>query len=120
MAFNPRRIGRRHEADADKNAPRLNRESIQHFRRVLNYVKPYRGWMIIAVIGLLVSVALGLIMPWVIQSLVDFVLVDKDLQMLNRLGFTLLLVFIIQAVFTFIHRLAIAFVGERAIADIRI
>lgn len=120
MAFNPRRVGRSHEADPDKNAPRFNRESIQHFRRVLKYVKPYRGWMIIAVIGLLVSVALGLIMPWVIQSLVDFVLVDKDLQMLNRLGFTLLLVFIIQAVFTFIHRLSIAFVGERAIADIRI
>ena len=118
--LNPRRIGRSHEADKPAQAPRLNHDNLQQFRRVLRYVQPYRGWMTFSIVTLLVTTGLGLILPWVVQNLVDYVLIDKDLARLNQLGTLLFAVFIVQGVFSFAHRLSLAYVGERAIADIRI
>lgn len=120
MAFRPRRLGRQHEADPDEDAVRIDRRRLGLFGRILNYVGPYRKWMVVSIVALLFSVALGLILPLVIRNLVDVVLIDGNLQRLNQLAVGLLAVFIVQAVFSFIHRLSLAYVGERAIADIRI
>lgn len=115
-----RRTGRDYEQDPDKRSRRISREGLQTFGRLLTYVRPYRGWMIIAIISLLVSVALGLVLPLVVQNLVDIVLVEKSLETLNQLALLLLVVFVVQAIFSFIHRLSLSFVGERAVADMRI
>ena len=121
MSFHPRRVGRDHEYTPDnkKESRRLSRDDFRSFLRILAYVRPYRFWFTISIIALLFSVALGLVLPLVIQSLVDIVLVDKDLQLLNQLALGLMAVFILQALFSFAHRLSLAYVGERAIADIR-
>ena len=120
MTFRIRRIGRSHEADPDSGATPISRQSLGLFRRILGYVRPYRRWMVVSIIALLFSVALGLILPLVIRNLVDVVLIDKNLQRLNQLALGLFVVFIVQAIFSFAHRLSLAYVGERAIADIRI
>ncbi len=120
MTFQLRRVGRDHEADPEKQAPRLTRESLHTYARLLTYVKPYGRWMTVSVIALLFSVGLGLILPLVVRNLVDFVLLDKNLPRLNQLAAALFAVFIVQAVFSFAHRLSLAYVGERAVTDIRI
>ena len=120
MALRMRRIGRRHESDPDKEAKRIDRESVQSFRRVLAYIRPYRSWFIFSAVTLTVSALLGLILPLVIGNVVDVVLVQQDFARLNQLTIALFVVFIVQALFSFMHRLSLAFVGERAIADIRI
>jgi len=120
MGMRMRRMGRRYEQNEDPKAARLSRESLHTFRRIIVYIKPYRNWMIFSIIALLFSVGLGLILPLVIQNLVDVVLIDKNLPRLNQLAIGLLVVFIVQSIFSFAHRLSLAYVGERAIADIRI
>jgi ATP-binding cassette, subfamily B, bacterial MsbA len=120
MTMNIRRIGRGYEKNADAKAPRLTRDSLQNYRRLLIYIRPYQCRMIFSVIALLFSVALGLILPLVVQNLVDGVLIDKNLTRLNQLAIGLLIVFIVQGIFSFAHRLSLAYVGERVIADIRI
>jgi len=121
MLKSPRHIGRNYESDDTTPArPRLSRESLNVLRRVLSYVKPYTGRMLIAVVALIFSVGLGLILPLVIRNLVDVVLSEKNLDTLNRIAILLLVVFVVQAIFSFIHRLSMAFVGERVVADIRV
>lgn len=120
MSFRVRHIGRRHEADPEPGALPINRQSLGLYRRILRYVEPYRRWMVVSIVALLFSVVLGLILPLVIRNLVDVVLIDGNLQRLNLLAVGLLAVFIVQAIFSFAHRLSLAYVGERAIADIRI
>ena len=115
-----RRRGAADEGDAAEQGSVLGRESLSLYRRMLAYVRPYSKWMIISVIALLFSVALGLILPWVVRSLVDIVLIDGDMTTLNQLAVGLLVVFAVQAIFSFAHRLSLAYVGERAIADIRV
>ena len=115
-----RRMGRGYESDPDKQTKRISRESIQIYRRLLAYVRPYRRWLIIAIAALLISSALGLVLPLVVRSLVDVVFVDKSMATLNRIAVLLLVVFATQAVFSFIHRLTLAYTGEKAVADIRV
>jgi len=120
MALRARHFGRRYQKNKDADAVPLNKQSFSAFLRLLTYVKPYRRWLGLSIIALLFSVLLGLILPLVVQNLVDFVLIDQNLTRLNQLGLGLMAVFIVQALFSFAHRLSLAFVGERVVADIRI
>lgn len=115
-----RQAGRGYESDPDKKTQRITRESLQIYRRLLGYVRPYRRWLSIAIMALLISSALGLVLPLVVRNLVDVVFVDKSMTTLNRIALLLLGVFATQAVFSFIHRLSLAYTGEKAVADIRV
>ncbi|VAW35529.1 Lipid A export permease/ATP-binding protein MsbA [hydrothermal vent metagenome] len=115
-----RRVGRRYESDATEKAQRLNRESLHTFGRLLGYVRPFRHLMTFSIVMLIISTLLGLVLPLVVQNLVDVVLIDKNLLRLNQLAIGLFVVFIVQALFSFAHRLSLAYVGERVIAVIRI
>ncbi|MCO5198933.1 MAG: ABC transporter ATP-binding protein/permease [Anaerolineae bacterium] len=107
-------------ADDDAKREPITRENVVTYRRLLQYVRPYAKWMVISILALIVSVALGLILPYAIGTLVDIVLVQNDRQLLNQLVIALFIIFIIQAIFSFIHRLTLAYVGENAVKDIRI
>ncbi|WP_420630913.1 ABC transporter ATP-binding protein [Candidatus Leptofilum sp.] len=120
MTVRFRRMGRQYESDSDAEAKRLNRESLHTFGRLLRYVRPYRNQMIFSIILLLFSTLLGLVLPLVVQNLVDVVLIDRNLTRLNQLAVGLFVVFIVQALFNFGHRLTLAFVGEKVIAHIRV
>ncbi len=120
MAARFRRMGRQYESDPDTKATRLSRESLHTFGRLLEYVRPYRKQMIFSITLLLFSTLLGLVLPLVVQNLVDVVLIDKNLTRLNQLAIGLFVVFILQALFSFGHRLTLAFVGEKVIATIRV
>ena len=121
MAFGRRRGGRNirsQEEDAEKG--KLNREYLASFGRIWFYVQANRGWLIIWGIGLILSSLMGLVLPVVVQTLVDDVLINGAELQLMRLGFGLIGVFALQAVFSFIHQIVIAYVGESTIAAIRV
>ncbi len=113
-------MGRSYEGDDENKKVRLTREELGIYWRLLGYVRPYTKWMTISIIALLFSVGLGLILPLVVRNLVDLILVDNDLPQLNRLAIGLFVVFILQSIASFIHRLSLAYVGENAVVDIRV
>ncbi len=115
-----RRMGRGYEEGDEKPKVRLTREELGIYRRLLGYVRPYTKLMVVSIIALLFSVGLGLILPLVVRNLVDLILVDNDLPQLNRLAIGLFVVFILQSIASFIHRLSLAYVGENAVVDIRV
>jgi len=115
-----RRMGRSYEEGNESSTVRISREELGVYARLLGYVRPYTKWMIVSIIALLFSVGLGLILPLVIRNLVDLILVDSNLVQLNRLAIGLFLVFILQSIASFIHRLSLAYVGENAVVDIRV
>ena len=120
MALRMRRMGRQYEKDEEKPRERISREQVNSYKRLLRYVRPYAKWMAVSIVALMFSVGLGLILPLVVRNLVDLVVVDQDLPQLNLLVAGLFAVFILQAVASFIHRLSLAFVGENAVADIKV
>src|SRR5690606_6014626 len=112
-----RRISRPKSNNPDDSPPALTRGGLSIFRRLLGYIRPYWAWMTVAFIALIISSLLGLVLPLVIRNLVDFVIVNQDLADLNRVTVGLLLVFVFQAAFSFVLQMALAYSGERAVAD---
>ncbi len=120
MFISRRRVDRSNEKEREGLKFRITREEIGIYGRLLRYVQPHIKWMVVSIIALLFSVGLGLILPLVVRNLVDLIFVENDLQRLNRLAVGLFGVFILQSIASFIHRLSLAYVGEKAVVDIRV
>lgn len=97
----------------------LTRERLADYGRLLQYVRPYSRRMFLAAVALLCGTVLGLLMPLVVRSVVDVVFVEQNLALLNRFTGLLTVIFLAQAIFSFINRYNIAYVGERVVADLR-
>jgi subfamily B ATP-binding cassette protein MsbA len=95
------------------------RPSTNELRRLVSYLRSYRNIGVAAVISLLFGAALGLVFPWVMQSLVDTVLRRGDLKLLNTIAFILGITFLVRAVFNYLQSYLLAYIGERIVTDIR-
>ena len=90
-------------------------------RKLFRYAKPYRGAFLIGLFGVLVATAAGLVFPRVMGNLVD-TMSNGDggsAAALNRTALTLLAVFAVQAVFSFVRTYFLSLVGEGIVADLR-
>ncbi|MCB0064708.1 MAG: ATP-binding cassette domain-containing protein [Caldilineaceae bacterium] len=108
-----RRAERR--ADADRPTP----DTPVNWRRLLRYLRPYRGRMAIAIGSLAVASAMNLSFPLVIVRLLDSVLQQQNLGQLNLLTLALIGVFFIQALFTLLQGYNLNYVGEYVVRDLR-
>ena len=110
---------RRSTAKVEEGQHRLSRADAGAFRRLLRYVRPHLGRMLVAAFSLLVATLLSLIFPWIIRNLVDSVFVHHDANTLNLITLGLFGVFIGQAAFNFVQNYLIAWIGERIVVDLR-
>ena len=95
------------------------RPSMTEVRRLLSYLRPYKGRMAISIVALVFSAALNLVFPWVIQNVVDSVLVRHDYAELNRITLLLIATFLVRSIFTYIQVYTLTFTGERIVTDLR-
>ncbi|MCB0115275.1 MAG: hypothetical protein KDD84_14340, partial [Caldilineaceae bacterium] len=109
------RRGRRNRANDDRPTP----DTPVNWRRLLAYLKPYRGRMALAIGALAISSAMGLTFPLVIVQLLDSVLKQQNMTQLNFLTVALIGVFLVQAVFTLVQSYTLNFVGENIVLDLR-
>jgi ATP-binding cassette, subfamily B, bacterial MsbA len=90
------------------------------FRRLLAYLKPYRGHLVIAVLALILSALLSLVFPIVIQSVIDSVLAQRNVHLLDQITLALLLVFGLRSVTSLIENYKMNYIGERITLDLRL
>ncbi len=88
--------------------------------RMLSYLRPYWKQMVVAFLALVVSSALSLVFPAVIQRVVDSVLVAEDIQMLDGITILLLIVFIVRSISSFFETYFVNWVGEKMVVDLRL
>lgn len=115
--FRPRRPDSLTEKEVNRRP--ITRAQLGGYWRLVRYVSPYRGRMILAGIALVAGTLSGLVMPLVVRNIVDVVFVEQNLDLLNRSTALLALVFLAQAFFSFVNRFNTALVGERVVADLR-
>lgn len=104
--------------EKEDRAP-ISRQGLADYSRLLRYVRPYTSRMVLAAIALVVGTTLGLLMPLVVKNVVDVVFVERDLALLNRFAALLVVIFLAQALFSFVNRYNLGFVGERVVTDLR-
>src|SRR5690349_14228718 len=112
--FRSRRTVRRSEDVGETPNTPIN------WRRLVGYLKPYRGRMVIAFIGTILSAALSLVFPSVIQNVVDSVFVNHDLRLLDQITMLLLLVFLLRSATSLIETFNLNYIGERITYDVRL
>lgn len=90
-----------------------------HGRRIFKLARPYLPTLALATVFLLLSSGISLSIPWLIRKPIDLILTEREIpSFATFLG--LILLFIIQALFSFAHNYLSDSVGEHLLADLRV
>lgn len=92
---------------------------INSYKRLLTYLYPYRGKLLLSILCMLVVASSNLVVPWIIKDVIDKVLDKKDIYMLSLVIVGVLVVFLFRAITTFGHRYLMGFIGQSVIMDLR-
>ena len=89
-------------------------------RRLAAYTAPYRLKLAGAVFFMLASSGLNILPPWLFKSVVDDVLISRDLFVLNLICAAVVLIFVLKALTLYGREYLMNEVGQRVVMDIRI
>ncbi len=89
------------------------------YKRLISYVRPYMGRMIVAVACIILAAGGNLAVPWIIKDVIDQVLINKDMAMLNIIAIGILIIFFLRGIFFFGQTYLMSYIGQRVIIDIR-
>ena len=78
------------------------------------------GLLAIATCSLLISSGLSLAYPQAVRWMVDLVVEGNDRALLNQVAVLLVLMFLVQSVFTMLRAWLFTVAGERVVRDLRI
>jgi ATP-binding cassette subfamily B multidrug efflux pump len=88
-------------------------------RRLLVYIKPYRGLTFVAVLLLLVGAGLALVGPALTQRALDVAIPQRDLGLLGTLAALFLAALVLDFVVEYGQTLLTAYIGQRVMYDLR-
>src|SRR5262245_50898595 len=100
-----------------RGASEKKRPSVAVYRRLLGFVGPYKWNLVFAAALLVVSTALGLIWPQVVQRVLDLGL--KEPGLLDALVLVLIVVLLLRAALDGVRQFVMAWTGEKVIFDLR-
>ncbi len=89
------------------------------FFRILSYLKKYWLHAIAVSASLVVVAGLELAVPWIIRTIVDQVLVNRDYQALALFSFAVLAVALLRGAAGFVQRYLSQYLAERVAYDVR-
>lgn len=108
--------------DNNSKRPEISRQLIL---RVLSYARPYWNRIIVTLVLILITTALGLLTPLIFRELIDNVLTQTgpsfgDRSQLNVLALGLVLIPVVSGVIRVFQRTLNASIGEGVIYDLRV
>ncbi len=87
---------------------------------LLSYTRKYYAKILLAVVFMLLSSGLNVLPPYLFKTVVDDVLISKDMFMLNMICVALVVIFGLKAITTYYQRYLMNEAGQSAVMDIRI
>ncbi len=92
---------------------------MRNFKRLFKLLKPYRTAVLWGSLFLVLVTAINLAIPLFVKELVDVVEVQKDLDLLNKMAWTIALLFLLQMLFSTAHNYLYDITEKRVITDLR-
>jgi ATP-binding cassette subfamily B protein len=89
-------------------------------RRLIGFIKPYRGQFYFLVFLTIAAAVLGPLRPWIIQITIDDHIALGDYQGLVNMTILLFGLLILDAIFQYAHTYLSGLIGQNIIRDIRI
>lgn len=118
----------------DKEKIQLNKDSYKQAKKIFRYLKPYRGTFAIGWVFLVLSSSAGLFFPYLLGQLLggestdgvsmaspnrSNMLENIDFSNINMVALLLLLLFILQSIFSYFRIVLFTKVTENALRDLR-
>jgi subfamily B ATP-binding cassette protein MsbA len=97
----------------------MNLSSTQLYFRLLNYVKPYWRIFAISLLGMIVVASTEPLVPALMKPMLDGTFVHKDQAMMRIVPVVIILIFLVRGIATFVGTLAISWVGNKLVMDLR-
>lgn len=92
---------------------------MKNFKRLFKLLIPYKSAVIWGSLFLILVSAINLAIPLFVKQLVDVVEVNKDLNLLNQMAWTIALLFLLQMLFSTAHNYLYDITEKRVITDLR-
>ena len=89
-------------------------------RRLLHYLRPYRGRALVAVLMLLAGAVLALVGPALTQRALDVAVPHRDVALLGTLAATFVLALLLEFALDYGQTLLTAWIGQRVMSDLRL
>lgn len=89
------------------------------FRRILAYLRPYKGWVAVAFVLVVAVAFLGPLQPLLVQIAIDEHIMVGDQAGLLRIIGLLALVLVVQGIFHFASGYLTQWIGQHALFDLR-
>ena len=91
---------------------------MKHYRRILGYVRPYRGVFAIAIVGMLLVASTDVMLLKIVQPLLNNVgVIDAD--SLWWLPYSIVGVFVLRGLGSYTSEYGLAWIGSRVVYDLR-
>ncbi len=88
-------------------------------RRIITYLVPYKAWVAVAFIGVMLVAFLGPLRPKLVQITIDRDIVTGDLDGLQSMIMILIAVLVVEGIFSFVNAYMTQWIGQQAIYDLR-
>ena len=93
---------------------------MKNYRRLLMYIRPYIGRLALAIFCIVMAAGANLYLPWIIKDMIDKVLAERDMDMLNFISISIVVVFAIRGFFYYWQSYLVSYIGQRVVADVRL
>jgi len=88
--------------------------------RLLRYVKPYKGHFALSILGMVIFAATEPALPALMQPMLDGSFIEKDETMITLVPLLLILLYLVRGIASFTTTVAINWVSNKVIMDLRI
>jgi ABC-type multidrug transport system fused ATPase/permease subunit len=108
------------ESLKEEEKRRIDRKSIRYLTSIFRFMLPYRGWFFLGAIALVLSSVMLLAFPRLAGELLDVASGNpKYFTTINQVALALVLILLVQSIFSFIRVYTFAIVSENGLADVR-
>lgn len=88
-------------------------------RRIVGYLLPYKGWVLLAFTTVMTAAYLGPLIPKLVQVTIDQEIVEGDMEGLQRMIGILFAILAAEGVLSFVNAYLTQWIGQQAIFDLR-
>ncbi len=87
--------------------------------RLLQYVKPYKSWLVISMVCMVIVASMAGAQAYLVKPLLDEIFFNKDDTMLKLVPLVIMGVFLVKGLFSYSYNYLLQKVGQSIIRDLR-
>lgn len=92
---------------------------MEHYRRLLRFVRPYWGTLLIAIIFSLFVSLLSAAYAWLVKPVMDDIFIKNDWGMLKMMTITVVVISLFKNIFTYLYSYLMRHIGAKVVTDLR-